>query len=247
METYQIVLDIWEAVTNLDEKTLKDNSVTGLIVRVNDMFGGHHLDENFHALWDLAAKFPVRAPYFVYNPWVDGLANFNWLYANYPVGYQGRTFVDVEVRYAQVSPSNYAAQVNNFLNACAQKGWKISIYTGYGYLDLMSEWPKLDYWWARYPYVLYTSSIKTWDVFKYTIDKLVFADADPTHKCPGIVRLWQCTDQITLPGFGNRPVDLNIFKGTLEDLQLWLGADKIVPTLEERLTSLEKWAKTLGY
>lgn len=45
-QPYQVVLDIWEA-SSLDVSQLLAAGVGGLIVRINDMHGGHHMDEKF--------------------------------------------------------------------------------------------------------------------------------------------------------------------------------------------------------
>ena len=54
-----------------------------MITRLNDINGGHHKDENFDKQWKQAQYF-LRAPYFVYNPWVNGKGNYDWLMANLP-------------------------------------------------------------------------------------------------------------------------------------------------------------------
>lgn len=73
MET---ILDVWEGSLDIDEQIIADGGVVGLIIRLNHISGGHHMDENFTTQWLQAINF-LRAPYFVYNPWVDGKANFN--------------------------------------------------------------------------------------------------------------------------------------------------------------------------
>ena len=81
----QIIIDEWEGDAGLDDTTLL-KYVTGVIVRINDMAGGHHIDVLFTQRWEAAKLYPARAIYFVYNPWVDGKANYAWLKANLPSG-----------------------------------------------------------------------------------------------------------------------------------------------------------------
>ena len=83
-----LVIDTWESGGLIDETVLMQNDVSGIIVRLNDMNGGHHMDSNFKTQWAEAKKMPVRIPYFVYNPWVIGQANFDWLKVNIPQEWQ---------------------------------------------------------------------------------------------------------------------------------------------------------------
>src|SRR5512146_3347696 len=99
--SYLVIADIWEADISIDVPTFISGGVDGLIVRLNDMNGGHHRDKLFDSNWERAKLFPLQAVYFVYNPWVSGGEDFNWLYANLPPDYGARRiFSDIEVRYA---------------------------------------------------------------------------------------------------------------------------------------------------
>ena len=81
----EILLDVWEGSLDIDETILREGGVVGLIIRMNDINGGHHIDMTFDSQWKQAELF-LRAPYFVYNPWVNGAANFNWMHNRLPDG-----------------------------------------------------------------------------------------------------------------------------------------------------------------
>lgn len=225
---YQIVLDIWEGNPNIDVDILRSNGVCGIIVRINDMSGGHHIDKMFAQSWELSKKFPVNAIYFVYNPWVSGTENFNWLYAHLPENYKQRLFVDIEVSKPDYSTSAYANEVQIFFNLCKGK-FPASVYTGEWFLKMLAYWPKdLDYWWAAYPTVFWPipSQAISWDEFKRRLTTVSFAYNKSAS--PSAVKLWQCSgDQIKLPGGNGHPVDVNIFQGNLNDLKAWFNSDNI--------------------
>ena len=104
-QPYQLLLDVWEGRPNIDWDVMDANDVAGAIVRLNNMSGGHHMDENFPEMWELLGdRGKARAPYFVFNPWVSGKANFDWLMAHTPWG--GRHFIDIEVRKDRVAPGH---------------------------------------------------------------------------------------------------------------------------------------------
>ena len=212
-----LVIDVWQGSLEMDEGVLKANGVAGIGIRINNMNGGHHRDTGFDKQWAEAANF-VRFPYFVYNPWVDGLANFNWLLANMPVDAKS-VAVDVEVRYANITPARYASEVNTFLEMCATRKWKTIIYTGQWFLDTLSRWPICDYWWAQYPNpAKYFGSIKTWDELKLALDNPNIARPFNESACPGQVKMWQFTgDFLVLPGT-IRDIDVNLFFGNETEL-----------------------------
>jgi GH25 family lysozyme M1 (1,4-beta-N-acetylmuramidase) len=227
-QPYQIGLDIWEANSDLDVPILKDNDVKFMIVRLNSMSGGHHMDDRFPQNWGLSEQFECQTIYFVYNPWVTGKANFDWLIAHLPADFGNRrVMIDIEVKYPDYSPKVYAQQVDDFLMRLALENIKFAIYTGKWFLPTLSEWPAdVDYWWGQYPYALTEST--SWAQYKKNlswVNMSVF-----TQSCPGVPRLWQCSgDGVRLEGFGNHAVDVNVFPGTLEELKAWMGSGGTSP------------------
>ncbi len=221
-----IVIDVWEGSLEIDEPTLKSAGVAGFIIRLNNMVGGHHMDKEFARQWKEAAPF-ARAPYFVYNPWVDGQGNYNWLAANVPS--EARTvFIDVEVRYQGYSPTTYAAELARFL-ALAERRWRVPVYTGQGFADILSSWPKTEYWWAQYPTSIPWAQLKTWDELKTALNGLDY----PYNRAaiPGLLRMWQCSgDKVILPGT-QRTTDINIFYGNEAELRAWFGETVTAPPL----------------
>jgi GH25 family lysozyme M1 (1,4-beta-N-acetylmuramidase) len=219
----QILLDVWEGALDVDETILHEADIAGLIIRLNDMSGGHHMDANFTNQWDQASNF-LRAPYFVYNPWVNGSQNFNWLHDHLP---QGVTivFADIEVRKDGYSPKVYADEVQIFYNLISAQ-YKTVIYTGAWFLTVVDYWPHAEYWWARYPYSLCPQGGRvfwSWGDFKQKANVYGYSP-DPYKVCPGPAMLWQCSgDKVILPGTANRPIDINLWNGTLAELEAWWG------------------------
>lgn len=237
MAKYIKVVDNWEGQLEIDEQKFLDGGVKGMIIRLNDMNGGHHMDTGFWKQWNEATKF-CRMPYFVFNPWVSGKANYDWLLANCPDS--SSVAVDIEVVYPGMSQSTYTNLVNEFLSYASTK-WSVKIYTGGGYVGLINPWPKnYDYWWARYPGVMYPPTVEywTWEKFDSVADTLVWSSWINQPQV-GPIKLWQCTgDRLILPGT-TKVLDVSLWPGTLDELKVWFGSKNIPMTLEERVTSLE--------
>jgi len=227
-----LVVDVWEGQREIDEVVLKANGVYGIGIRINDMNGGHHLDSGFTRQWHEAANL-VRFPYFVYNPWASGLANFEWLVAHMPASHKS-VAVDIEVRRPGYSAADYAGEVTKFIELCKSVKWRTIIYTAQWFLPNLSKWPKTDYWWAQYPDpAAHFSGVKTWEDLKLRLDKLTVPE---NHKAaPGKIRMWQFSgDYLILPG-NPRDMDVNIFYGTPAELSAYFRSPLIdeEPTTED--------------
>jgi hypothetical protein len=254
MNNYTLVLDCWEGQLEIDEAALFAGGVAGLVIRLNDINGGHHKDEGFEKQWKEAKAF-VRWPYFVYNPWATGKENFEWLAAHMPDNCPA-VAVDVEVRKNGYSAVEYGAHLADFMKR-TQQTWKAHIYTGEWFLDTVTPWPSTEIWWAQYPYLLYpTTRINlSYEELRLLISALRWPPVN-AQKAPGTIWMWQCSgDRIILPG-SSRAMDINIFTGTVAELKAWLGYDSVVIppinppaalTLEERVTNLEKTAREHGW
>ena len=229
---FQILLDIWEGNPDLNVAELKAAGVAGLIVRLNDMNGGHHMDERFAQDWATALQFPVQSIYFVYNPWVSGRANFDWLVAHLPSDFGNRRLlIDTEVKYPGYSPDVYAKETGIFYGLVGGR-YPQAIYTGEWFLPLVAKWPgDIDYWWAAYPDAL--QGHKSWESFKAAVEKMVYANW--TKAAPGPAKLWQCSGGgNVLPGFGKHGVDISIFLGSLKELKQWINPN---PSEEDPMTT----------
>ncbi len=220
-----LVVDVWEGQLEIDEAALKAGGVAGMSIRINDMSGGHHMDAGFQKQWAEAKNF-VRFPYFVYNPWVDGAANFAWLKDHMPSDAKS-VAIDVEVKYAGYPATKYAGELVKFLNLCKPL-WRTIIYTAEWFLSDLSSWPKVDYWWAQYPTGdSYFKNVKTWEQLKLALDAL--SKPFNVARVPGTLKLWQFTgDYLTLPGT-SRKIDVNIFYGTEAELATYFGSAPTIP------------------
>lgn len=235
-----ILFDVWEGSLEIDEDLLKFNNIAGLVIRINDMNGGHHLDENFFNQFAQSISAGLATGvYFVYNPWVNGQTNFNWLNANIPTIAKS-VCVDIEVSYSAVSPIQYAAEVRKFIDLCKTK-WNIAIYTGQWFLSYLAYWPTdVPYWWAAYPSILYPSGSQIWSYSQLGNALSTLDRPFNESKIPGELFMWQCSgDRIILPGT-SRPVDINIFYGTPNDLNTWFAIENNMPTGDALITS-EQW------
>lgn len=222
MET---IIDVWEGSLNIDEPLLRRKGVVGIIIRLNSITGGLHMDENFTVQWEQAAGF-LRAPYFVYNPWVSGVANFNWMRDHLPTSGVSVVFPDIEVKKPDYPPATYASEVSSFYGLSSGQ-YHTVIYTGGWFLPFLSYWPRCEYWWARYPYALCPPGDRqywTWEEWYQKSNAYGFKP-DPTVQCPGEVRVWQCSgDKLILPGTAERAIDLSLVNKTLPELEQWWGA-----------------------
>lgn len=242
---YLKILDVWEGQLEVNETELKKGGIKGLIIRLNDMNGGHHIDTGFAKQWKEAGDAGLlRAPYFVYNPWVTGLQNYEWLVINSPK--ETRTIcIDIEVRRTGYDPQTYASQFASFISKCQSHFSKVVIYTGQWFLDQLSYWPTTcEYWWARYLNVLYPSTRETWSWEK--LDGVLNGVVWNPGPSPARTTLHQCSgDRIILPGT-IRAVDINIFNGTEAQLYQWFGAIDVpvvepltLESLDARLRAIE--------
>ena len=221
-----LLVDTWESGGEIDEFILHANGVCGMIVRLNDMSGGHHMDTNFWTQWEQAKNLSVRIPYFVYNPWVSGQKNYDWLVSHIP-SECGAVMVDVEVRYTGYPAVTYASEINKFKDLLGAK-YNYMIYTGQGYLDLLSVWPVADYWWAAYPLAFYQYETLTWDALRDRLETMPRPANE--SKVPGTLKMWQFTgDRIILPGCDKR-MDVNVYYGSLDELKTWVNEKTDLPS-----------------
>lgn len=235
-------IDVWEGNPNLDESLLKAAGIAFMIIRLNDMNGGHHIDANFDTQWEQAAPF-IHWPYFVYNPWVSGSENYDWL-ALYMPEDAAAVSVDIEVRKTGLSPAEYALQVAEFLRLAGAQ-WHLNIYTGAWFAAYLSIWPSnIEYWWARYPYMIYPPQRVeiSWSDLIQKLNALPWSPGTT----PGTCRLWQCTaDRYILPGCGGTCVDINLWNGSLDELAAW--AQQPVILSEDWEWSVTRSLRQLGF
>lgn len=229
MDNYLLLVDTYEGEKQIDELQLIANNIPGMIMRLNHIEGGHHLDENFTTQWRETGKAGLlRVPYFVYNPWVDGDKNYDWLIKHMPYE-AGAVMIDIEVEYPGYSPDTYRDEVFNFCQLVGKR-WNYMIYTGENYLSLLSAWPAdADYWWAQYPYSLYPNIPQTWAWNQ--VRTVIDAMDGPMNaaKIPGQWKLWQASgDRLILPG-SPKPIDVNVYPGTYEELKAWINEKPPLP------------------
>lgn len=243
MQNYTLIMDTWSGQGDIDEKLLWDGGVRGLITRLNSVYGDPVKDPYFDTQWAQSEIF-TRWPYYVYDPWRTGLANYNWLGRNMPPNCPV-VMVDDELNAG--NPDGLAREFDIFRGLVA-KTWKRHIYTGGWFLPFMSRWPKdEDYLWAQYPYIMHyrPAKIITFEILQSMLDDLIWPPTNAAM-CPGPLKAWQCSgDSLILPGSNGKPIDIVVFPGTEADLRIWLGYDTVIlPTFQE---VLEDMARKHGY
>ncbi|HEY6021772.1 MAG TPA: phosphodiester glycosidase family protein, partial [Candidatus Paceibacterota bacterium] len=216
-----LVVDTWESGGEIDEALLLSEGVRGIFVRLNSITGGHHMDANFAVQWEQAVNM-VRVPYFVYNPWASGQANYDWLASHMPSCIKA-VAIDVEVVFEGYSPTTYAAEFGKFM-ALVKAHWNVMVYTGQWFLTMMAFWPKDDiYWWAQYPFALYPVDTEAWTWEKLRSVLSGFERPLNGSFCPGPVKMWQFTgDRLLLPGC-TRELDVSVYFGSYDELAAWAG------------------------
>lgn len=239
MNPYVLGVDVWEGALDVNEEIMLRAGVKFMIIRINDMDGGLHHDKNFTNQWAQAKNF-IRWPYFVYTPWADQRVNFNYL-CNIMPPEATHVSLDIEVVRQGYNRQEYARQVSGFVNMCATQ-WSVDIYTGAWFLPYLSSWPAhVHYWFARYPYEFYPKGRVhiSWEELHQRIQKIEWNVGQP----PGPCRMWQISgDRLILPGTAERPMDINLFNGTLSELEAYAGMKfpggaeplPIVPVVPER-------------
>ena len=224
---WQMGVDTWEGQLAIDEILLKEEEIEFFIIRLNDMNGGHHMDTGFHQQWEEAKGF-VRGLYFVYNPWVNAVQNFQWLRENAP-GDTTFVMIDVEVRKDDVTPYQYGAELRKFTDMCVDYYYRTVIYTGEAYLSLVDVWPtNVTYCWAQYPYELYHNGegpkYMTGLELRGEIDLYEGPfNAEMIPGGPDNWSIWQCSgDTMILPGT-TRIIDILVFRGSKAELVDFFG------------------------
>lgn len=244
LQNYCLGVDVWEGALDIDEVLLKSGGVSFITIRINDTAGGLHMDTGFAAQWAQAAGF-ARAPYYVHTPWATPEQNFAFLSANVPASVK-RVFIDKELQRNDQDASREAGDFETFLRLCEAR-WDVTIYTGGWFAPYLSAWPaRFDYWWARYPYALYPTNTTTisWDALKAKLAALVWSPG----AAPGPVKIWQCSgDRFILPGTAGRPMDINIFNGTADQLRAYFAEDVPTPPPAPAPSDAEKLARLWGY
>jgi len=247
MENYTLGIDAWEGSLEINEAEFRKGGVEFAFIRINDMNGGHHKDTGFDKQWAEATDF-IRAPYFVYNPWVSGSANYSYLRSILPAGVT-TVALDVEVKYVGYSATTYAQEVEKCIHYMRSAGIFPIIYTAQWFLPYLAYWLNyIEYWWARYPTALYPTATTTltWDALKTKLASIAWYPA-ATGVVPGPCALWQCSaDRYILPGT-TRTLDINVFNGSAQDmiarykfpdLQVPLRLRKVEKTDAEKLALL---------
>ena len=216
---YLLMIDIYEGQGFVDFEQLEEGGVLGAFIRLNNMAGGHHMDLMFDIYWASPTSL-IKIPYFVYNPWVSGSSNFDWLMAHLPADAHA-VMLDLEVVYPGYSKITYAAEVRKFRDLVKARLNHV-IYTAEWFLPNLATWPAdSGYVWAQYPSALYTYLTITWERLRELL--LPFSQPANGARCPGPIRGWQCSgDRLTLPGSTKR-MDVIVAYMALDELKAFAG------------------------
>lgn len=179
------------------------------------------MDSLFTQNWQNALKYKSRSIYFVYNPYVDGLANFTWLINHLPPDYVGRIFFDVEVACPGYSSIQYAQDLLTCI-LLTEKTNKVAIYTGAGSYGLCNPWPNRNEWLAWYPDFL--SGIYTnWNDFVEKVLTIVMPQSISKYAIGTVVMNQITGGGAVLPGMNGEGVDISVFLGNEDQLVDYFG------------------------
>lgn len=225
MNNYQLFVDTYQDGGNIDVGILAQNGVAGIMSRINnvDSNGNFIADTGFQSQYNATLNGGlIPLIYFVYNPWKTGQDNFDYLQSVMPAGAKA-VAVDIELARLGYSPSSYATDVQTFIDLC-NLHYNTAIYTAEWFLSNLSKWPTdVEYWWAEYPAIFYPSSSQncTWDTIKNELSgfQLPLNNSQVPSKLWG----WQFTGDKLIPSGCQKPMDVSVFYGSLQDLQNWAG------------------------
>ena len=251
MDNPTLLVDIWEGQPNVDFQILKDNGIVGIIIAINKYTGALQFDSEFVKRYNQALSMGFSViPYMVYSPYHTAQEYANWLFANIPSSAKA-VAIDTEIGKAGYSSDAYATEYAKFISIIKEK-LHVVIYTGEGFLNLLAHWPDEEYYWAEYPSVFYpVEQVWTWDKVRTMLkgfDGPLNRDKVPSEK----LLIWQCSgDRLILPG-SPRPIDVDVFFGSLDDLQQFAGngGNVIQPSIPENqpvLIKEESWFGKVNY
>lgn len=183
----------WEKLSTTRES---ETPLSFIFIKATE--GGDHKDKLFDSNFAHAAKAGfIRGAYHFYNPTTDPIrqADFFISHVNLSAG-DLPPVIDIEVKPTRQQMSLFYAQLSTFLYRLeAHYGVTPIIYTSFKYKERYLN----DALFNRYP---------LW-IAHYHVDEL---------KYKGEWTFWQHTDRAVIPGIPEK-TDLNVFKGTLRDLQ----------------------------
>lgn len=221
MDGYQLLVNTHGSEV-IKEDELRSNQIAGMIIRMNHIADGHRLDENFTRQWsETGTAGLLRTPYFIYNPNLDENVNYDWLVKHMP--YEAGAVMIGLVAAPTAQSGIDADAATRFFEKISHR-WNFMIHTSERYLPSMGHWPQdFDYWWAQYPGILYPRSIERWSWSKFREKVASLPGPDNIDKVPGICWMWQATaDRFILPGC-DKPIGINIYPGTLDELKEWVN------------------------
>jgi len=235
-----IVGDFWEANTGLDEITLYNNGMRGVILRMNDTVNREHLDDNFISQWKQSEIF-YRMPYFVFGDWFTPTQQYDFAMQNMPK--EARAIgLDVEVDANTIQPHKVADDLFDLLTRFKNAGLKTKVYSGSWWwtpkhIDTGEAWENTqEYWWAAYPYLFQPNNTRTnftWNQLKTLISQWTWN----TGEAPGPCSLRQICSRYVLEGTGGLNIDVNIFNGTELQLKDYFGGIEKKIMEEQDITS----------
>lgn len=190
---HQGVID-WEAVKATEKQKYP---ISFVFIKATE--GGDYKDRRFAENFSRAREEGlIRGAYHFYNPNTDPIRQADFFISQVDLQ-KGDLAPVLDIERKPRSKAQLQADLVKFLNRLERHyGMKPIIYTSYKYKKHYLDTPEF----AGYP---------LW-IAHYYVDTLSYA---------GSWQFWQHTDYGTVPGIENS-VDLNVFNGTLDELQRYL-------------------------
>ncbi len=227
-------------------RAMKAGGVEYAFIKVSQ--GNTIYDVNFEDHWAGAKEAGLlRGAYHVYHPAVKYALQAEWIKKHYMGDGELPLVLDAEIDLGY-SNDYLIGEINGLLEMLKSAFKRVIIYTGAWWwnqnMTPSKAWMSTyDYWLASYPYTP-GATVVTWEQLRLMLPTTSWVKPVMGGK---EALFWQWSgDKYTLPGVKGK-LDVDLFKGSKNDLLVWAGINPEELTIEQRLTKLEVEARNRGW
>lgn len=243
-------IDVSRWNPNLDYKVLADNGVKFAIVKITSGDYAKTLLRDVHIKGFRNVGIKVGA-YHWCDPIAKDQTQIDYFCSELDYWKIKVAALDVEQYWADWTEFNYRLPITKFLdptrisqnaynmhNAMNNRGFNTIVYSRESFIEEyaspMKFWISPLYsWWAYWVYDPAFGRVTiTWDYLKQAFLPKIPA---PISAIGAKWRIWQYTgDKFILPGTGGNPIDINLYNGTLDELEKYFEGETVaLPTPPE--------------